>query len=93
MTDGGARPGPGRREDVVFRPLADQWVLYDPETRRLHVLNLAAALVWTHCDGNHDEDALVAAVRTAFDRPPPETDVRRDVRETLETFAREGLLG
>ncbi len=83
---------PERREDVVFRPLAEQWVLYDPSTRRLHVLNLAAALVWSHCDGTHDVGAMVEAVRGAFDPGPPEPDIRRDVLDALETFAREGLL-
>ncbi len=83
---------PERREDVVFRRLAEQWVLYDPGTRGLHVLNLTAALVWSHCDGAHDLDAMVEAVRGAFDVPPAEADAQRDVRDALETFAREGLL-
>ncbi len=30
---------PRSRDDVVFRELADDWVLFDPETRRLHVLS------------------------------------------------------
>lgn len=83
---------PQRREDVVFRSLADEWVAYDPETRRLHVLNLTAALVWSHCDGTLGIEAIADLVRAAFDPSPGEAQVRRDVQEALETFGREGLL-
>jgi hypothetical protein len=83
---------PERREDVIFRSLADEWVAYDPATGMLHVLNLTAALVWSHCDGEHDAGAIVAAVRAAFEPPPDEVRVRRDVGEALGTFARKGLL-
>lgn len=98
---GGAVPGepagspptpPRRRDDVVFRSLSDEWVLYDPDSRRLHVLNLTAALVWSHCDGTRDLEGLVRSVRAAFRKAPAEAAVDRDVREALDTFAREGLL-
>jgi hypothetical protein len=84
--------GPRRREEVVFRPLSDEWVLYDPATRRLHVLNLTAALVWSYCDGTRDVMDLVRSVRAAFREAPDEARVGEDVREALEAFAREGLV-
>lgn len=83
---------PRSRDDVVFRDLADDWVLFDPETRRLHVLNLTAAVVWTHCTGEHDVEEIVRRVRGAFEEPPSLEDVREDVEEALGTFAREALL-
>jgi hypothetical protein len=83
---------PRAREDVVFRAVGDEWVLYDPETRQLHVLNLTAALVWTHCDGDHAVDDMVQAVAGAFPDAPGADGVRDDVRDTLGTFADEGLL-
>lgn len=83
---------PRSRDDVVFRELADDWVVFDPETRRLHVLNLTAALVWTHCTGEHGVEEIVRGVRDAFDEPPPPERVREDVGEALRTFARAGLL-
>ena len=84
--------GPVAREDVVFRPLADEWVLFDPTEHRLHVLNLTAALVWTHCDGTLDLDGLAAEVGGAFDDPPPADEIVREVKEALERFRGEGLL-
>lgn len=83
---------PERRDEVVFRSLSDEWVLYDPATRRLHVLNLTAALVWSYCDGTRDTGDLVRSVRAAFREAPAEKRVGDDVREALETFAREGLV-
>lgn len=83
---------PRSRDDVVFRELADDWVLFDPRTRRLHVLNLPAALVWSHCTGEHGVEVIVERVRGAFEEPPPVDRVREDVREALRTFVREALL-
>lgn len=83
---------PVARSDLVFRELADEWVLFDPEGRRLHVMNLTAALVWTHLDGERSLPEIVDAVRGAFGDPPPEDAVEADVREALETFASKGLL-
>lgn len=83
---------PSSRSDIVFRELADEWVLFDPDGRRLHVMNLTAALVWSHCTGESSLPEIVAAVREAFDEPPPPERVEADVRDALETFAGKGLL-
>ena len=83
---------PKAREDVVFRPLADEWVLFDPRRHLLHVLNLTAALVWSHCDGETSMEALVEEVESAFADPPPRSDLVRDVDEALQRFRSEELL-
>jgi hypothetical protein len=83
---------PTAREDVVFRPLAREWVLYDPISRQLHVLNVTAALVWSHCDGAHDLPALVDAVRANVEDAPEAPIVEAHVLDALGTFAKEGLL-
>lgn len=83
---------PRGRDDVVFRALVDEWVLYDPDTRQLHVLNHTAALVWSLCDGTLDEAGMVRAVGDLLDDAPAEPVLRAHVRETLATFVREGLL-
>ena len=85
-------PLPRAREDVVFRELATEWVLYDPRSRQLHVLNVTAALVWSLCDGATDLDGMVGAVRETLKDAPPEAEVRRDVEEALGSFAAEDLL-
>lgn len=83
---------PRVRDDAVFRPLAGEWVVFDPEGRRLHVMNLTAALVWSFCDGIRGRDEIVQKVREAFPAPPDRERVEKDVDEALGTFRDKGLL-
>lgn len=83
---------PRFRPDVVFRPLGPEWVLYDPESRKVHVLNATAALVWRLCDGEHRTEDMVRTLRETVEPSPDEATVRVDVRETIRTFRSEGLL-
>lgn len=85
-------PCPAARDDVVFRALGGEWLLYDPRSRLLHVLNLSAAVVWSLCDGTHDEAAMVRAVLSGFEDPPDEATAREQVRGTLDRFRAEELL-
>lgn len=93
MTAGENAKRPAARPDVVFRAMAREWVIYDPDTRKLHVLNLTAALVWSFCDGSHDREEITRSVRETLEDPPDEETVRTDVAEALDTFRQEGLLG
>lgn len=79
---------PTARPDLVFRRVGDEWVIFDADGQRLHVLNLAAALVWSHCTGALDIGGIERAVSEAYGRPldPP------GVSEVLETFRSAGLL-
>lgn len=93
MTDERDVPShPRVRDDAVFRPLAGEWVVFDPGGRRLHVMNLTAALVWSFCDGARSRDEIVREVRQAFPEPPDRESVERDVDEALATFGEKGLL-
>lgn len=83
---------PRARDDLVFRPLGREWVLYDPESGKLHLLNAAAAVVWGLLDGEHDTDALARALAETLSDPPDRDAVVADVEEALRTFEEEGLL-
>jgi hypothetical protein len=82
---------PKAREDVVFRPLAEEWVLFDPRRHLVHVLNLTAALVWTHCDGEISVEDLIDEVAFAFPEAPARADLVRDIDEALKRFQNEEL--
>lgn len=88
--EGGNRPK--AREDVVFRQLDDEWVLFDPRSEQLHVLNLSAALVWSHCTGEFTRDEIARAVAAAFEPPVAPNRVVTDVTAALERFHHTGLL-
>jgi PqqD family protein of HPr-rel-A system len=83
---------PAAREDVVFRQLDDEWVLYDPSANKLHVLNLTAALVWTHLNGKTASPDIAEAIREAFESSDDPGDVVADVENALSRFRAEGLL-
>ena len=83
---------PQGREDVVFRQLADDWVLFDPAANQIHVLNLSAALVWTSCTGRLTVDDICREVTGSYPDAPDQSQIERDVRGALDRFRSEGLL-
>ena len=83
---------PKAREDVVFRSLSKEWVLYDPRTQLLHVLNPTAAIVWSCCDGLGSVEDIAAELRETLTEAPDLAQVADDVREALKRFSQEGLL-
>lgn len=83
---------PRVRDDLVFRPLGEEWVVYDPRTRDLHVLNVTAAAVWACCDGSLTPAEMAVELEAHLEAAPPTAEVRRDVDRALARFADEGLL-
>ncbi|MGD2136181.1 MAG: PqqD family peptide modification chaperone [Gemmatimonadales bacterium] len=83
---------PRARDDVVFRQLDEEWVLFDPVSDRLHALNLTGALIWTHLTGDLTLDEIADEVGKAFDPPMPTDRVLPDVRDAVERFRQERLL-
>jgi hypothetical protein len=67
---------PVARSDLVFRRVGEDWVLFDACGQRLHVLNLAAALVWSFCTGEHDVHSIETHVLRAFGDDVPDPGVR-----------------
>ena len=79
---------PVARDDVVFRRVGEDWVLFDPESQRIHVLNLTAALVWSFCTGDYEVQHIEGQVRDAFE----ETTDDGGVAEALQGFKAADLL-
>ena len=79
---------PQARDDVIFRKTGDDWLLYDPTSDDIHVLNLSAALVWTLCTGEHLVEEIQEQVESAF-------EIRShagDVEDVIDEFQAAGLL-
>ncbi len=83
---------PNGRADVVFRPLAEEWVLFDPVAERIHVLNFTGAVVWAHCTGESTLAEIAESLAGYFEQAPPHERLLRDVEEAVRGFQREGLL-
>ncbi len=79
---------PVGRDDVVFRKVGEDWLLFDPESQEIHVLNLPSALAWTLCTGELDVEGIHSEMEEAYgeDVPPGQ------IREILERFRDAGLL-
>jgi len=84
-------PFPTARGDVLLQRVGSEWVLFDAQRSRAHVLNLTAAVVWTYCDGLHALGAIAEAIAREVQGAEPRT-VRADIEATLRRFADEGLL-
>ena len=83
---------PKVREDFIFRPLDEEWVVYDPSGQQLHVLNHVAAMVWLSCTGDYSVEEIVDTVQEAFARQIQRNHIERDVVATVDEFAKKGLL-
>jgi hypothetical protein len=72
------------------RDLGDEYLFYDPDADRVHILNGTARAIYLLCDGERglDEIALSIAERYEVDR---DTAIR-DCAETIERLKELGLV-
>lgn len=80
---------PSQQEGLDIHETVDGFVIYHPETDRVHFLNHTAVAVLELCNGRHTEDEIVEIVGKLYelDEPPSE-----EVRGILRRFADEGLV-
>ncbi len=81
---------PRAREDVLFRQVDDEWVVFDPAANELHVLNLSAAIVWSHCTGDRTPEEIAGKLQEAYGLESERA--LTDVRVALARFDEAGLL-
>lgn len=77
---------PRRREDLIFRQIDDDFVVYDPVSDTTTLLNVSSAAVLDLCDGSRTLDDMTQDVAKAFQVEPDA--VRVDVQSSLDDFAR-----
>ncbi len=74
---------PRLREEnlIVDDGLLDELLVYDLDRHKAHCLNLSAALVWKHCDGNSTASEIAARVSRKLKQDFPEDAVWLAVRQ------------
>ena len=72
--------------------MGEEWVLYDPETRDLHVLNTSAALAWSLLDGERSIEEVVREIGSEMRDAPGAAELHADVEAAVERFRAAGLL-
>ncbi len=85
------RKGPVRKEGVLARRLGEEWLLYDPQTGSVHVINAMAELVWRLCDGDHSTEDIAQHILATCEVPAG-VDVRQDLGAILKSFSEQGVL-
>ncbi len=86
-----ATPRPRRHPHAVYKVVDDEAVIVVPSDEPQHiVLNDVGAHIWELLDGEHDMEALEAAITDAFD---VEREVAaRDLRELVDSLRDHGAL-
>ncbi|MFZ7111191.1 MAG: PqqD family protein [Desulfatiglandales bacterium] len=82
---------PQKKPNVHARKLGDEWLLYDPETERLHIVNQTAEYVWRLCDGKNSLEKIKAELRTRYDIAD-EQQLHNDLTSILNEFDQIGVL-
>jgi hypothetical protein len=72
-----------KRKEAMVRQLADEFVVYDQQSKRAHCLNQTAGEVWGLCDGRTSIGAMIQKLGT---------DKRTAVWMALEEIEKAGLL-
>lgn len=81
---------PRARDDVLFRQVDDEWVVFDLAANELHVLHLPAAIIWTHRTGELSAEQIADRLHQAYEIGPDRA--LDDVEKTLARFREAGLL-
>ncbi len=71
--------------------LGDDAMLYNPATKKAHVLNKTSLLIWNLCTGDSNLDAIEKELNARFKVEDAGT-VRGDIEETLAMLDSEGLV-
>lgn len=77
---------PLRKSGVLARKVGDEWLLYDSEKSRVHVINASAERVWRLCDGSHPVTGICRHIQDAC-VVPGEADLAGDVAKILQEFS------
>lgn len=82
---------PRRKEGLVLRKLGEEAILYNPDTKKAHVLNRTSLLIWDLCNGDLSLELIEDAMKSRFESDD-HCDIRMDIEETVTTFSKEGLI-
>lgn len=81
---------PARNPAVTLERSGREAVLYDRDSRRVHVVNESAARLFELCDGESTLDEITERFARSYSIAPAE--VEGDVRSTVATLRELGVL-
>ena len=82
---------PLKKDKIILRDIGDEAVLYNPQTKSIHVLNNTSSMVWEYCDGKHSLEMIENKIIDTFNVSNAQ-NVKDDLRETINQFSQLGLI-
>lgn len=82
---------PIRKESVMCREIEGEGILYNPNTKSMHILNKTAFALWGLCDGKHNSDQIASEIRSRFEVTESD-DVLADINRILDQLEKLQLL-
>ena len=70
--------------------LGDEYLFYDRENDRVHVLNTSAREIFLLCDGKRNEDEIACSLAKSYDLEQGTAD--KDTQDTLRRLYELGVL-
>jgi len=78
---------PMKRKKCFFHKISeDEAIVYNPDTKYVHVLNQTASFVWQHCDGSNSIDDILKNMKKGFDISSNERSVQSDISKIVNRF-------
>ena len=71
--------------------LGDEYLFYDRENDRVHVLNTTAREIFLLCDGKRNEDEIACSLAESYDLE--QATAGKDTQDTLTRLYELGVLG
>jgi hypothetical protein len=82
---------PLRTRDIEYKKLGKECIIYSPDNKNVHVLNVTGSLIWHLSDGTHTITQICTKVRDRFDLPE-NVDVYKDVKKILSQLLKLDLV-
>jgi hypothetical protein len=82
---------PRQVDGVVLRKLGEEALLYDPATKKAHVLNETSLLIWNLCTGETNLATIEMEMKQRF-KIDEGTNVAADIAAVVTTFSNEGVV-
>lgn len=80
-----------KKGNIAVRKLGEEFMLYDNEQDKIHILNATGAILWDLLDGNNSITEIKELLQKKFPEISPET-ISQDTDEIITTLKKEGLI-
>jgi len=79
-----------KRKNIKETKVDDELSLYDFESKKFYMLNPAASIIWSLCDGLHTVEQIASELKKRFEDAGE--SVSHDACRIVEKFKKQGLL-